>query len=56
MENRNTDISFKYTYSAEEQDEMSRLRKMDAKVTQKARYLPITAGFRTGTRETKVLL
>lgn len=59
MENRNTNISFKYTYSAEEQeeirrirqkyqteeqDEMSRLRKMDAKVTQKATIMSLVFG------------
>ena len=59
MENEKTEISFKYRYSAEEQeeikrirqkyqlqeeDEMSRLRKMDAKVTQKATVMSLVLG------------
>jgi len=59
MENKKTDGSFKYIYSAEEQeeikrirqkyqmqeeDEMSRLRKMDAKVTQKATAMSLVVG------------
>ena len=59
MENRNAEVSFKYTYSAEEQeeikrirqkyqiqkeDEMSRLRKMDAGVTQKATAISLVFG------------
>ena len=59
MENRNTEVSFKYTYSAEEQeeikrirqkyqiqkeDEMDRLRKMDARVTQKATAISLVLG------------
>ena len=59
MENEKTEVSFKYRYSAEEQeeikrirqkyqlqeeDEMSRLRKMDAKVTQKATVMSLVLG------------
>ena len=59
MEDRNTDVNFKYTYSAEEQEEirrirqkyqvqeqneMNRLRKMDAKVTQKATTISLVFG------------
>ena len=59
MENVNTEVSFKYTYSAEEQeeikrirqkyqiqkeDEMDRLRKMDARVTQKATAISLVLG------------
>ena len=59
MENRDADVSFKYTYSAEEQEEikrirqkyqmqeeneMDRLRKMDAKVTQKATIMSLVLG------------
>ena len=59
MENKNTDTSFKYTYSAKEQDEIrrirqkyqdreengiSRLRKLDAKVSQKATMVSLVLG------------
>lgn len=59
MENRNTDTNFVYTYSAKEQDEikrirqkyekqeedgMSRLRKLDDKVTQKATVMSLVPG------------
>ncbi|MBO5372681.1 MAG: hypothetical protein J6A75_08180 [Lachnospiraceae bacterium] len=59
MENKNTDTSFKYTYSAKEQDEIrrirekyqskeedgiSKLRKMDAKVSQKATIISLVLG------------
>lgn len=59
MENRNTDTSFKYTYSAKEQNEIrrirekyqskeedgiSKLRKMDAKVSQKATAISLVLG------------
>ena len=59
MENRNTDTSFKYIYSAKEQDEIrrirekyqskeedgiSKLRKMDAKVSQKATAISLVLG------------
>jgi len=59
MENQNTDMGFKYTYSAKEQDEikrirqkyqvqeedgMSRLRKLDAKVTEKAIRISLMLG------------
>lgn len=59
MENKNTDSSFKYTYSAKEQDEVrrirekyqskeedgiSKLRKMDAKVSQKAMVVSLVLG------------
>lgn len=59
MENKNTDTSFKYTYSAKEQDEIrrirqkyqdqeengiSRLRKLDAKVSQKATMVSLALG------------
>lgn len=59
MENRNTDTSFKYTYSAKEQDEIKRirqkyqvkeedgicrLRKLDAKATQKATAMSLVLG------------
>lgn len=59
MENKNTDTSFKYTYSAKEQDEIrrirqkyqdreengiSRLRKLDAKVSQKASMVSLVLG------------
>lgn len=59
MENKNIDIGFKYTYSAKEQDEirrirqkyqpseedgMSRLRKLDAKVSQKATVVSLVFG------------
>ena len=56
MESKNTDIDFKYTYSAKEQDEikrirqkymvqeedgMTRLRKLDAKVNSKATMMSL---------------
>lgn len=59
MENRNIETSFKYTYSAKEQDEiakirkkyqvqeedgMSRLRKLDAGVSQKASVVSLIMG------------
>lgn len=59
MENRNTENSFKYTYSAEEQDEIKRirqkyqvqeedgitkLRKLDAKATNKATIVSLAMG------------
>lgn len=59
MENKNTEAGFSYTYSATEQDEirkirekyqpkkeddMSRLRKLDAKVTQKATIDSLVTG------------
>ena len=59
MENRNTESSFKYTYSAEEQDEIKRirqkyqvqeedgitkLRKLDAKATNKATIVSLAMG------------
>jgi len=59
MENEKVDVSFKYTYSAEEQeeirrirqkyqlqeeDEMDKLRKMDAGVTQKATAVSLVFG------------
>lgn len=59
MENKNTDTSFRYVYSAKEQDEIkrirqkyqaeeedgiSKLRKMDAKVTQKATVVSLVLG------------
>lgn len=59
MEEKNTDIGFKYTYSAIEQDEikrirqkyqvqeedgMSKLRKMDAQVSQKATVVSLVLG------------
>ena len=59
MKDNNTDSSFKYTYSAKEQDEikrirqkyqtseedgMVRLRKLDAKVTQKATSVSLIFG------------
>ena len=59
MENKNTEAGFSYTYSAAEQDEirkirekyqpkkeddMSRLRKLDAKVTQKATIDSLVTG------------
>lgn len=59
MENKNTDSSFQYTYSAKEQDEIrrirekyqskeedgiSKLRKMDAKVSQKATAVSLVLG------------
>ena len=59
MENKNTDTSFKYTYSAKEQDEIrrirekyqskeedgiSKLRKMDDKVSQKATIISLVLG------------
>ncbi len=59
MENKNTDTSFKYTYSAKEQEEIrkirqkyqdkeengiSRLRKLDAKVSQKATMVSLILG------------
>lgn len=59
MESKNTDASFKYTYSAKEQDEirkirqkyqsgeedaMSRLRKLDAGVSQKATAVSLVLG------------
>lgn len=59
MENKNSDTSFKYTYSAKEQDEIRRirqkyqqqeqdgisiLRKLDAKVSQKATVVSLVLG------------
>ena len=59
MDNMNTDSSFKYTYSAKEQDEIkrirqkyqtqeedgiSRLRKLDAEVTSKATAIALVIG------------
>jgi hypothetical protein len=59
MESKNRETSFKYTYSAKEQDEikrirqkyqvreedgMSKLRKMDAKVSQKATVVSLILG------------
>ena len=59
MESKNTDIGFKYTYSAKEQDEikrirqkymvqeedgMTRLRKLDAKATSKATIMSLVLG------------
>ena len=59
MEGKNTDIGFKYTYSAKEQDEikrirqkymvqeedgMTRLRKLDAKVNSKATMMSLVLG------------
>ncbi len=59
MENKNADTSFKYTYSAKEQDEIkrirqkyqqqeedgiSRLRRLDAKVSQKATVISLVLG------------
>ena len=59
MEHKNTEQSFKYTYSAKEQDEIrrirqkyqeqeedgiSRLRKLDAKVYQKATIISLVLG------------
>ena len=59
MECKNTDTSFKYTYSAKEQDEikrirqkymvqeddgMTRLRKLDAKATSKATMMSLVLG------------
>lgn len=59
MENRNTDTEFKYTYSAKEQDEikrirqkylsqeedsMTRLRKLDALATSKATVIALVLG------------
>ena len=59
MESKNTDIDFKYTYSAKEQDEikrirqkymvqeedgMTRLRKLDAKVNSKATMMSLVLG------------
>ena len=59
MENKNSDTSFKYTYSAKEQDEIrrirqeyqqqeedgiSKLRKLDAKVYQKASVVALVLG------------
>lgn len=59
MENHNTDIGFKYTYSAKEQDEikrirqkyqkqeenaMNRLRKLDASATSKATAMALMFG------------
>lgn len=59
MDNKNTETSFKYTYSAKDQDEiksirqkyqpqeedkMARLRKLDAKVTQKATSVSLVLG------------
>lgn len=59
MENKNTDRNFSYVYSAKEQDEIkrirqkyqteeedgiSKLRKMDAKVTQKATMVSLVLG------------
>lgn len=59
MENKNIDTGFKYTYSAKEQDEikrirqkyetqeedgMSRLRKLDDKVTKKATVMSLVPG------------
>lgn len=59
MENKNSDTSFKYTYSAKEQDEIrrirqkyqqqeedgiSRLRELDAKVSKKATVISLVLG------------
>lgn len=59
MESKNTDIGFKYTYSAKEQDEikrirqkymvqeedgMTRLRKLDAKANSKATMMSLVLG------------
>lgn len=59
MESNNTDIGFKYTYSAKEQDEikrirqkyqcqeedgMTRLRKLDASATSKATVIALVLG------------
>ncbi len=59
MENHNTDTGFKYTYSAKEQDEikrirqkyqsqeedsMTRLRKLDASATSKATVIALALG------------
>ena len=59
MENQNTNTSFKYTYSANEQEEikrirqkyqpqeedkMTRLRRLDAKVTEKATTAALSIG------------
>ena len=59
MENRNTEAGFSYTYSAKDQEEIkkirekyqpqeendiSRLRKLDAKVTRKATNVSLTIG------------
>ena len=59
MENKNTEVNFKYTYSAKEQEEikkirqkyqlqeedgMTRLRKLDEKVTQKATSISLIIG------------
>ena len=59
MENKNTETSFKYTYSAKEQDEikrirqkyqeqeadgMSKLRQMDAMVSRKATVVSLVMG------------
>ena len=59
MESKNTDIGFKYTYSAKEQDEikrirqkymvqeedgMTRLRKLDAKANSKATIMSLVLG------------
>ena len=59
MENKNTDSSFQYTYSAKEQDEIrrirekyqskeedgiSKLRKMDVRVSQKATVVSLVLG------------
>ena len=59
MEGKNTDIGFKYTYSAKEQDEikrirqkymvqeedgMTRLRKLDAKANSKATMMSLVLG------------
>lgn len=59
MENRNTEEGFSYTYSAKDQEEikkirekyqpqeendMSRLRKLDAKVTRKATSISLATG------------
>ncbi|MCI7120823.1 MAG: hypothetical protein MR941_03240 [[Ruminococcus] gnavus] len=59
MDNKNTEVNFKYTYSAKEQEEikiirqkyqapeengMERLRKLDAKVGQKATSLSLIVG------------
>lgn len=58
MDYKNTEVSFRYTYSANEQDEikkirqkyqpqedkMERVRKLDAKVTQKATSVSLVLG------------
>ena len=59
MENRNTEVGFKYTYSAKEQDEikkirqkyqpqeqdgMTTLRKLDAKASEKATIMSLVLG------------